>query len=246
MVSERGETGAGAARPRRALALAALLVLAAASGYALLGDFDVFAALRDHGQTALAWTDAHPVAALVLYVFGFVVVVALSLPGAFAMTVAGGFLFGLVPGTALAVASATLGALAVFLAVRLGFGETVRRRLLARGSGGLFARVERGLRADAATYLLLLRLVPAVPFPVVNIAPAFFGVRARTFALTTCLGITPGTALTAWIGQGLGEVFARGERPNLALLREPEMFGPLVGLVLLVSLPLLLKRFRRS
>lgn len=239
-----GEIGTAALR-RRALALLGLLALFAAAGYALLGDLDVIATLRSHGRVASAWTEAHPAAAVALYVLGFVFVVTLSLPGAFAMTVAGGFLFGLVPGTALAVASATTGALAVFLLVRAGFGEAVRTWLLARGSESAVARIERGLRADAASYLLLLRLVPAVPFAVANVAPAFLGVRARTFVLTTFLGITPGTALTAWIGHGLGEVFASGEQPDLALLRQPEVFGPLAALVLLVSLPLLLKRIRR-
>jgi uncharacterized membrane protein YdjX (TVP38/TMEM64 family) len=214
-------------------------------GYVLLRNFDVFAALREHGRAMGTLIDQHPVAAVAIYITGFVGLVVLSLPGAFAMTVAGGFLFGLVPGTALAVVSATLGAVAIFLAVRLGFGGAVRPWLMARGSGSLFARIERGLQEDATIYLLLLRLIPAVPFPVANIAPAFFGVRIQTFALTTFLGIMPGTALTAWIGHGLNGVLSQDERPDFVLLGEPEVFGPLAALIVLVALPLVVKRLRK-
>lgn len=227
------------------MAVAVLLLLAAGIGSALLLDLDVFAVLRAHGRTALTWSAANPVLAVGAYVLVFVGLVALSLPGAFAMSVAGGFLFGPLSGTVLAVASATLGAMAVFLAVRFGFGEAVRRSALARDSGGVFARIERGLKEDGATYLLLLRLVPAVPFPVINIVPAFFGVRTRTFALTTLLGITPGTGLTVWLGHGLGGVLLRGEQPDLALLHDPHTFGALMVLALLVAAPLILKRIRR-
>lgn len=245
MASEEGErTGRpGVLRTRLILPLA--LALAAACGFAALSDFDIFGTLRAHGGAALTWAGAHPMSAMLLYVALFVLLVALSLPGAFAMTITGGFLFGLAAGTALAVVSATLGAIGVFLAVRLGFGEAVRRWLGAGRLAGAFTRLEQGLRENGVSYLLLLRLVPAVPFPVANIAPAFLGVPVHTFAATTLVGITPGTALTAWIGQGLHEVFARGGRPDLDLLHRPEVLGPLAGLVLLVSLPLGMKRLRR-
>jgi uncharacterized membrane protein YdjX (TVP38/TMEM64 family) len=172
-------------------------------------------------------------------------VVVLSLPGAFAMTVTGGFLFGLVPGAFLSVLGATAGGVVVFLLARHDLGDALRGWLLSRRSGVLFRRIEQGLNENAVIYLLLLRIVPAVPFTVANVAPAFFGVRTRTFALTTFVGVMPGTTITAWIGAGLGEVFARGETPDLSIIFAPMILGPILGLAALAALPVVVRALRR-
>ena len=92
--------------------------------------------------------------------------------------------------------------------------------------------------------LLLLRLVPAVPFFVANLLPALVGVRFFNFAWTTVLGIIPGAIVFTWIGVGLGEVFDRGESPNLSLLWEPQIIAPILGLCLLAALPIAIKALR--
>jgi uncharacterized membrane protein YdjX (TVP38/TMEM64 family) len=221
------------------------MLVAAAVGYALLRDFDAFGTLAAHRETLVGWSEEHRVRAVALFIAAFVGVVALSLPGAFAMTVTGGFLFGLLPGALLSVMSATLGALVVFLVARFGLGESARSWIMRRDSGAAVRKIERGLRDNAISYLLLLRLVPAVPFAVANVAPAFFGIKARTFALTTFFGIMPGTTITAWIGVGLNDVLDRGERPEIGVVAEPQVFGPILGLIALAALPLVIKRLRR-
>jgi uncharacterized membrane protein YdjX (TVP38/TMEM64 family) len=222
---------------RRALPLV-LLILGAIMASVALGDAVGFELLRENRAELIAWRNANYGLTALAYMAGYAVLIAFSVPGSFVLTVLGGFLFGLVWGTLLAVIAGTAGATAIFLAARTGFGEAMRARWLENKPAGTFARVERGLRANEVSYLLLLRLVPAVPFPIANVAPAFFGVSTRRFAATTFVGITPGTALTAWIGVGVGEVLARGGTPNLALLREPYVLGPLVGTIVLVSLPI--------
>jgi uncharacterized membrane protein YdjX (TVP38/TMEM64 family) len=239
------EASDGRSTVRRALPLL-IVVVAAAAGYLLLRDFDAFGALAEHREAIVAWCEAHRVSAVGIYVATFVGVVVLSLPGAFAMTVTGGFLFGLLPGALLSVVSATLGGLVVFLVARFGLGEPARAWLMARGSGAAFRRIERGLQENAIVYMLLLRLVPAVPFTVANVAPAFFGIKARTFALTTFFGIMPGTTITAWIGVGLNEIFDRGDRPDIGILADPHVYGPILGLIALATLPLVVKRLRRG
>lgn len=237
------EAGARRASLRRALPLVGVVIGAIAASLAF-GDAVGFDLLRDNRAALVAWRDGnYPLTALA-YMAAYAGLVAFSVPGSFVMTVAGGFLFGLVPGTLMALVGGTAGATAIFLAARTGLGEAMRARWLAARSDGMFARVERGLKADELSYLLLLRLVPAVPFPIANVAPAFFGVSTRRFAATTFVGIAPGTALTAWIGVGIGRVFDRGGTPDLGLLREPEILGPLAGVILLVALPILLRRWR--
>jgi uncharacterized membrane protein YdjX (TVP38/TMEM64 family) len=103
----------------------------------------------------------------------YVTIIALSLPGGAVMTMTGGFLFGLVAGTAMTVVAATAGASLIFLAARAGFGDALHRRITAQGSGGLLKRLEAGLRENAFNYLLMIRLVPAFPFWLINLAAAF-------------------------------------------------------------------------
>jgi uncharacterized membrane protein YdjX (TVP38/TMEM64 family) len=226
------------------LLLLAVLAAGCVAGYFLLRDASGFDTLRAHREALLVWRDGHYFAAVIIYTAAFVGAVAFSLPGSFVLTVTGGFLFGILPGTLLAVIAGTAGATLVFLAVRAGLAEPLRRRLLDAGTEGRFARVERGLKANEVSYLLLLRLVPIVPFPIANLAPAFLGVSAGRFVATTFIGIAPGTALSAWIGVGIGEVFDRGDVPDLALLGEPRILGPFLALIALVTLPIVLGRLR--
>lgn len=219
----------------------AALALAAVAALWLFGDLLRFETLRAHRADLIAWREAKPAVAALTYVAVYVAVVALSLPGAAVMTMAGGFLFGAASGTALTVIGATFGATLIFLAARHGLGRALHARLAARGGKGAMARFEAGLRENQVSYLFLIRLVPVVPFFVANLAPAFLGVRLRLYALTTALGIIPGTFVYSWIGSGLGEVFARGESPDLSLVTDPVVLGPLLGLAALAALPIVLK-----
>ena len=194
-------------------------------------------ALRDARFALLDLVAAHPVAAPAAYVLAYVCVTAFSLPGAAAMTLAGGFLFGTLAGGALAVIGATLGATAVFAAARTALGDRLRLR-----TGGMLARIEEGFRRDAASYLLFLRLVPAFPFFVVNIAAALLGARPAIFVATTLVGIVPGTLVFASIGAGLGSVFDAGARPDLSVALSWPVLGPLLGLGLLALLPVAWRR----
>jgi uncharacterized membrane protein YdjX (TVP38/TMEM64 family) len=203
-----------------------------------------FETLRENRAALIAWRDAnYPLAALA-YLLAYTGVVALSLPGGAVMTLAGGFLFGLVPGAAMAVIAATAGATLIFLAIRAGLGDALRPRIAAGSGAGRLARLEAGLRRDAFNYLLMVRLVPAFPFWLVNIVPALLGIPLRTYVAATGLGIIPGTAVYAWIGAGLGEVFARGEEPDLGLILDPVILGPILGLAFLAVLPVLVRRLR--
>jgi uncharacterized membrane protein YdjX (TVP38/TMEM64 family) len=167
----------------------------------------------------------------------YVVAVGFSVPGAIWLTLLGGFLFGIVAGSVLVIVSATLGATLIFLAAR-----SVLRGLLRRRAGGWVERMERGFRQGEVSFLLIMRLVPAVPFFVANLVPAFLGARLGTFVWTTLLGIAPATVVFVSVGAGLGEQLARGEEPDLGVIFQPHILGPLLGLAALAALPLLLKR----
>ena len=98
------------------------------------------------------------------------------------------------------VFAATIGATILFLAARSSFGSVLRERL-----GNKAQAFAEGLKKDAFSYLLVLRLAPVFPFFVVNVAPALFDVKLRDYVLATFLGIIPGTFAFAWLGEGCGQ-----------------------------------------
>ncbi|RMF38214.1 MAG: TVP38/TMEM64 family protein [Alphaproteobacteria bacterium] len=229
---------------RRALPLIAI-VLAGAVGVVMLSDYLSFEALRTHREELIAFRDRNAVLAGAIYMIAYVVVVALSLPGAVWVTLAGGFLFGAVPAALMTVVAATVGATILFLAAKTGLGDALHERLVAQArEGGLLKRIEAGLHRNEISVLLLIRLVPAVPFFVANLAPAFLGVKLRNFVLTTFFGIMPGTAAFAWVGSGLGEIFDRGGEPDLGILLSWPVLGPILGLCALALLPLVIRALR--
>lgn len=220
----------------------AAIVVAAGIGAFTLGDYLSFDTLRDNREALLAFRDAHYLTMVAGFIAIYFVIVAFSLPGAAVASVTGGFLFGLGLGTAFNVAAATLGAIAIFWAARAGLGKSLAARMDA--AEGAVKKLKDGLHENEISVLFLLRLVPAVPFFVANLLPALVGVKFRNFAFTTVLGIIPGALVFTWIGVGLGEVFDRGESPDLSLLWEPQIIGPILGLSVLAALPIVIKALR--
>jgi uncharacterized membrane protein YdjX (TVP38/TMEM64 family) len=191
-----------------------------------------FETVRKHRTELVAWVADHRVLAMGIFFVGYVLIIAFSLPIGALGTLLGGFLFGIVAGTALSVTAATVGATIVFLAARGAFADVLRAR-----AGNWFARMEDGLNRHAFSYLLFLRFVPVFPFWLLNIVPAFFRVPTRTFAATTFLGIIPGTAVYASIGAGLDKVFDKGRTPDFHMLRDPHLYLPLLALAALALVP---------
>lgn len=222
-----------------------LIILAvAAVGAFTLRDQLSFAALAENREALIAYRDAHYLLAVVGFMAAYTLIVAFSLPGATIATLTGGFLFGVFPGALFNVTAATLGAVAIFLAARSGFGARFAERV--EQGGGAVARLKAGLRDNELSVLFLMRLVPAVPFFLANLIPAFMGVSLGRFALTTFLGIIPGGVVYTWVGAGLGDVFARGETPDLGIIFEPQILGPILGLAALAALPIAVKAIRKK
>jgi uncharacterized membrane protein YdjX (TVP38/TMEM64 family) len=184
--------------------------------------------LKTHRETLTRWVGEHQFLAALAYVAVYVVAVAFSMPGAVFLTLAGGFLFGAVFGTLLTVTGATIGAVLIFLFAKTLFGANALDRF-----GTPAAKLAEGIRKDAASYLLVLRLVPLFPFFLVNLVPAFVGVPLVTYVLTTFFGIIPGTAVFSLAGAGLGSVLDQGGAITPTSILTPQIIGGLVGLAAL-------------
>jgi uncharacterized membrane protein YdjX (TVP38/TMEM64 family) len=193
--------GAKAGPLQRWLPLAAIVALA---GLAFAFDLHKLLSFRTIGLN-YAWLKAfiaeNVAAAFAIYVLAYAAIVALSLPGALIMTLAGGLLFGWQLGAPAAVIGATAGATMLFLIARSSFGEALAQR-----AGSVVQKLRAGFQENAFSYMLFLRLVPVFPFVMVNLAAAVLGVPLRTYVIGTLIGILPGTAAYSVAGSGLGSV----------------------------------------
>jgi uncharacterized membrane protein YdjX (TVP38/TMEM64 family) len=258
MVASSRETPLPSAPRRRwrrwtpLLAIVAAAVVVVAMGWHRQLSLESLMRHRDLVET---FVDAHPATAIVAFALTYVIAVALSLPGAVFLTIAGGLLFGTIAGGLTAITAATLGATLVFLVARSAVGG-----LLARRTGVMAAGLADGFRRDAFHYLLFLRLVPVFPFWVVNLVAALCGVRLRSFVAATALGIVPGTLAFAFFGAGLDSAVAakmavlracvaagRADCPfdlDLGDLMTPELLAALVVLGIVSLIPVAVRRLK--
>lgn len=204
-----------------------------------LDKYLTFDQLRQHRGELTAFVAAMPVTAVILFVLVYALATALSVPGGIILTLTGGFLFGIWLGTAAVVVGATTGATALFLIARSSLGDALRAK-----AGPWLAKMEAGFKEDALSYLLVLRLIPAFPFFVVNLVPAFLGVPLKIYVLATFLGIIPGTFVFASIGAGLGSVFDSMQEFSLKGALTPQVITALVGLAVLSLIPVAYKRIK--
>lgn len=209
-----------------------------------LGRYFDLAVLRDQQAGLRRWVEHHPVLAVAAYLAFYTLLVAFSLPVASLVTLAGGFLFGPWLGTLWTALGATLGATAIFIAARAALGDHLAS-LLRHRAGPRLAALEHELRHNGFHYLLFLRLVPAFPFWLVNIASAFFGIPLGTYIIATVIGILPGTFVFAYLGHGLDTTLEQSGSVAVADLLSLEILIALTLLALLSLLPVWLKRRRR-
>jgi len=192
-------------RGRSRWLLAALLVCAAALyaiGVHRYGGVDALLARRDE---LLAWRAAHPWTAAIAYVGVYVAFTSLSLPGALGLTLLGGGLFGLTLGTLLVSFASSAGATLAFLSARFVLRDWVQARFAQR-----LQAIDEGVRREGGFYLFALRLVPLMPFFLVNLAMGLTPMPTRTFYWVSQLGMLPATLIYVEAGVELGQLQISG------------------------------------
>ena len=198
-----------------------------------------FKSLSYNREALMAWASANEKTAVLWFVGAYVLVVAASIPGKIWMTLAGGFLFGTVPGAVLTLIGTTIGSALLFVAVRYAL-----RDFVASYFGPRLRRLDEGFHKNEFSYLMALRLAPIFPFWIVNLGAALLGVRFWTFILTTFLGGIPGSFIYSSLGAGIGDVIDAGEMPDAGMLVEPKVLALLFGLAVISLLPVALERYR--
>jgi len=206
-----------------ALAVGAALLLLALPELNRLFSLETLAAQR---QAITAYRHEHPLRAALWFCAIYVAFSALALPGAVALTLLGGAVFGPLQGAVLSCLAATGGACLAFLLVRHLLRAPLKRRY-----GGPLQKIDARMRRDGAWYLLALRLVPVVPFFLVNLAMGIGPMRLRVFAAVSLIGMLPGAFLYANAGRQLATL----RTPADALSPETILALTLIGLFLLLG-----------
>jgi len=165
------------------------------------------------GRSALVdFVTDHPIRTIAIYSGLYIVAVVFSVPGGSLLTVAGGMLFGGFFGGIITTIAATIGSLAVFYVARTAFGDWMRRRV--ERIGPRIASLTEGFRTNAFYVIVVLRLVPVMPYWASNAVPAMFGVGVWVFIGATLVGLLPWTVSFAFFGAALDGIIEAQEIAN--------------------------------
>jgi pyruvate/2-oxoglutarate dehydrogenase complex dihydrolipoamide dehydrogenase (E3) component/uncharacterized membrane protein YdjX (TVP38/TMEM64 family) len=185
----------------RLLVAAVFLTLLIAFFVFDLGQYLSLEELRQQRDQLLAFTEDHLLLMFVGYLVVYIIMAALSVPGAAVLTLAGGALFGLLLGTVAASLASTIGATLVFLAARFLFRDTIQNRF-----GKRLKTINEGVERDGAFYLLALRLVPVFPFWAINLVMALTPIRTWTYFWVSLVGMFPATVIYVNAGTQLARI----------------------------------------
>jgi len=189
---------AAATRIRTRLLLLTVVALLWLAGWWLLPQHFSLQMLAAHDDTVRTWCRTHTAIALLILFAAYTVVTAASIPAAALMTMAAGWLFGFWPAFVVISFASTLGAACAFLISR----TLLQDALLAR-YGRQHQKLLRATERNGAAVVLLLRLIPTIPFFLVNILLALSPIQLRTFWWASQLGMLPGTAVFVAAGASL-------------------------------------------
>ncbi len=209
-------------------ALLLLLAAAIAAFFLLdLGQYLTLDSLKARRDELTALVEARPLAAAAAFLLFYVAVTAFSLPGAAVMTLAAGAIFGVWEGTLIVSFASAIGASLAFLSSRYLLRGWVKARF-----GRRVDKIDRGIERDGAFYLLTLRLIPAFPFFLVNLAMGLTAMRLLPFYLVSQIGMLPGTIVYVNAGTQLARI------ESMSDILSPGLLG---SLILLGLFPLVAK-----
>ena len=203
------------------LALATIILFAIGAFFFFdLGQYLTLDSLKHHQGDLAAYRNLHPFTTSAVYVAIYITVAALSLPGAALMTLTGGAIFGLIWGTALANIAASIGATLAFLSARFLFAETIERKF-----ANQISAINQGIDKDGAFYLFSLRLVPVVPFFVINVVMGLTRLPVWTFFWVSAVGMLGGAAVYANAGTQLAQINNLSDIASFKLLLSFALLG---------------------
>ena len=225
-------------KAKKWIPLAILVSLLGLFFYFHLYQYLSFETLKTYRETLFAWKQDNFLLFLLIFAGIYILTYACYIPGAATfLAIVGGFVLGPFLGTVVITVSVTLGALIVYLAVHLALRDYVEKK-----ASKWVKRLEKGFHDNAFSYLIMLRLLPFLPYWLVNMTAALLNIPQRIFLSATFLGVLPRILILTTIGYGLNELFVIEGLSDFKILSHPKMLLPLLGLVLLSFLPFIYRR----
>ncbi|HLL60059.1 MAG TPA: FAD-dependent oxidoreductase, partial [Allosphingosinicella sp.] len=209
------------------LGLLLLILIAIAAFFILdLGSYLTLESLKDRQADLARLVEEQPLLVIGTFFLVYVAVTALSLPGAAIMTLAAGAVFGLLLGTVIVSFASTIGATLAFLSSRYLLRDWVKGKF-----GKRVKAIDEGIERDGAFYLLTLRLIPAFPFFLINLAMGLTAMRLVTFALVSQIGMLAGTIVYVNAGTQLAQIESTSDILSPALIGSFVLLGlfPLIA-----------------
>ena len=172
-----------------------------------------------------------------LFILSYLILVVCNFPAASLLSLMGGFLFGTWLGGMAIILGGTLGSFIVFLLAKFFFLDFIHKNILKK-----YPRVPNYFRSNDIELMMLIRLIPGIPFFAQNLILAALGANNQKFFITTLLGVTPWSFIFASIGQGLDEIFYHQKAINLNLMMQPNYIIPIAIIIILILLILFYKK----
>lgn len=184
--------------------------------------------LKNSRQEFSLFYESNPLLTVSCFFILYIIVVGVNLPGATVLGLAGGALFGFTVGVLIISFASTIGATLACFFSRYLFRDYVQRKF-----GDRLEKVNRGMAEEGAFYLFTMRLIPAVPFVVINLLMGLTPIRLRTFYWVSQIGMLPGTMVYVNAGRELGGI------DSLAGIVQP---GLIISFAILGLFPLMMRK----
>jgi len=199
--------------------------------------------LREHQEFLSEFVSANLLFSALIYSAIYFVMVSLSIPVATILTLVGGFLFGQWVGLVCVVISASFGGCVIFLSTK--FASKMSKKDSKKEAGKWVKKMQKGFAENSFTYMLTLRLLPIIPFVIVNLVAGILQIPLRIFFFGTLIGIIPASFIYISVGVAMRELL---NQPGFSVssLLEPQIALSLSGLGLLALLPIIYKKYFKS
>ncbi|WP_425642088.1 FAD-dependent oxidoreductase [Marinomonas gallaica] len=202
------------------IVLACTVLLIGGILFTLFGDYLTLTSMQQNLAQFQDWRDQQPILVTLVFFVLYVLMTALSIPGATLLTLAGGALFGLAWGLAIISFASTLGATLAFIGARFFLRDWVQERFHQR-----LKAINQGVEKDGGFYLFTLRLVPVFPFFLINLLMGLTPIKTWTFYWVSQIGMLAGTAVYVNAGTQLAQIDSLGSIVSPSLLASFALLG---------------------
>tara|TARA_Y100000768_G_C23968295_1_gene679076 strand:+ start:1339 stop:2034 length:696 start_codon:yes stop_codon:yes gene_type:complete len=173
---------------------------------------------------------------LIFFIF-YALLILCNFPMASMLSMISGFLFGTWVGGLIAILGGTIGAFGIFNIAKFFFLDFIKKNILNK-----YSYIEAYFKKNDLELMLLIRLIPAVPFFAQNLILAGLGANNKKFFFTTIFGLAPWSFIFGSVGQGLEEIFLNKTEISFSLIAQPEYLVPIIVIVSLIALIIIFKK----